>query len=125
MNLEEVAKLQPDFLVFAESQPGNASREVEKLATLPGWKIVRAVRDRRYAVINDAVNRPAPRIVSAIEELARQLHSQAFGEKAGDTKKEKKENPRPPSLAFAPFSWNSPQWPLGHPRPTGGCLCGR
>jgi hypothetical protein len=32
------------------------------------------VRDRRYAVISDAVNRPAPRIVSAIEDLARQLH---------------------------------------------------
>src|SRR2546430_17505582 len=31
VNLEEVARLQPDFLVFAESQPGNASREVQKL----------------------------------------------------------------------------------------------
>jgi hypothetical protein len=33
-------------------------------------------------VISDAVNRPAPRIVSAIEELARQLHSDAFVEKS-------------------------------------------
>ena len=103
VNLEEVAKLQPDFLVFAESQPGNASREVEKLATLPGWKIVQAVRDRHYAVISDAVNRPAPRIVSAIEELARQLHPEAF----------------------APFSLNLPHSQHVHSSSAGGCLWGR
>ena len=126
VNLEEVAKLQPDFLVFAESQTGDASREVEKLATLPGWKIVHAVRDRHYAVISDAVNRPAPRIVSAIEELARQLHPEAFAEKAGDTKKEtEKKNPSSRPLAFAPFSWNPFPSPLGHPSSTGGCSCGR
>ena len=126
VNLEEVAKLQPDFLVFAESQTGDASREVEKLATLPGWKIVHAVRDRHYAVISDAVNRPAPRIVSAIEELARQLHPEAFAEKLAVAKKEmEKESPSSHPLAFAPFSWNPPSWPLGHPSSTGGCLCGR
>ena len=130
VNLEEVAKLQPDFLVFAESQSASASREVEKLATLPGWKIVHAVRDRHYAVISDAVNRPAPRIVSAIEELARQLHPEAFVEKAPDTNKEskketEKENPSTRPLAFAPFSWNPPHSPFGHPSSTGGCSCGR
>lgn len=125
VNLEEVAKLQPDFLVFAESQPGNAAREMEKLATLPGWKIVHAVRDRRYAVISDAVNRPAPRIVSALEELARQLHPEAFAEKPGDTKKEmEKENPLSRLLALAPFSWNPPHSPYGHPSSAGGCPCG-
>ncbi|HEV2195390.1 MAG TPA: helical backbone metal receptor [Candidatus Acidoferrum sp.] len=126
MNLEEVVRLQPDFLAFAESQPGNASREVEKLATLPGWKIIHAVRDRRYAVISDAVNRPAPRIVAAIEDLARQLHPEAFAQKPADTKKEtEKENPPSRLLAFAPFSWNPLHSPHGHPSSTGGCLCGR
>ncbi|HKE34291.1 MAG TPA: cobalamin-binding protein [Candidatus Acidoferrum sp.] len=128
VNLEEVAKLQPDFLVFAESQPGNASREVEKLATLPGWKIIHAVRDRRYAVISDAVNRPAPRIVSAIEELARQLHPKAFAEKRSDkkdTKKENEENPPSRPLAFAPFPLNPTHPKHGHPSSAGGRLCGR
>ena len=130
VNLEEVAKLQPDFLVFAESQPGNSAREVEKLATLPAWKIVHAVRNRHYAVISDAVNRPAPRIVSAIEELARQLHPEAFAEKSPDTKKDtKKENEKenPPSrpLDFAYFSLNLPHSPHGHPSSAGGCSWGR
>lgn len=125
VNLEEVAHLQPDFLVFAEFQPGSASREVEKLATLPGWKILNAIRDRRYAVITDAVNRPAPRIVSAIEDLARQLHPEAFPEKPSDPKKEnEREKPAPRSVAFAPAL--SSAYPLhSHLLITGGCACGR
>jgi len=96
VSLEEVARLQPDYLVFAESHGESASREVEKLATLPGWKILNAVSNRRYAVISDAVNRPAPRIVSAIEELARQLHPEAFIEKPAD-RREKTDRENPPS----------------------------
>jgi hypothetical protein len=86
VNLEEVVKLQPDFLVFAESHSQTGMRELETLAELPGWRILDAVRNHRVAVISDAVNRPAPRIVSAIEDLARQLHPEAFVEKPDDSK---------------------------------------
>jgi iron complex transport system substrate-binding protein len=78
INLEEVVRLQPEFLVFAESHPDNAAHTTDTLADLPGWRILDAVKHRRFAVISDAVNRPAPRIASAIEELARQLHPEAF-----------------------------------------------
>src|SRR5205085_2133345 len=57
VSLEEVARLQPDFLVFAESHSDSASPAVETLATLPGWSIVDAVGNRRFAVISEAVNR--------------------------------------------------------------------
>jgi iron complex transport system substrate-binding protein len=80
MNLEEVVRLQPDYLVFAASHPDSAVRDFEALSALPGWQLLDAVRNRRFAVISDAVNRPAPRIVSAIEDLARQLHPAAFQE---------------------------------------------
>jgi iron complex transport system substrate-binding protein len=78
MNLEEVVRLQPDYLVFAASHADSAARDFESLANLPSWQLLDAVRNRRFAVISDAVNRPAPRIVSAIEDLARQLHPSAF-----------------------------------------------
>lgn len=78
VSLEEVVHLQPDFLVFASSHSGAADNNFEALANRAGWRILDAVRDRRYAVISDAVNRPAPRIVSAIEDLARQLHPEEF-----------------------------------------------
>jgi iron complex transport system substrate-binding protein len=126
VNLEEVARLQPDFLVFAESHSGDASHEMEKLATLPGWKILHAVRDRRYAVISDAVNRPAPRIVFAIEDLARQLHPKAFVEKPGDAKEKiGKENSLSPPIAFAPSPLFLSRPLHGHLSSTGGCACGR
>ena len=78
MSLEEVVHLQPDYLVFAAEHAGAGTRAFEELVNRPGWQLLNAVRNRRYAVISDAVNRPAPRIVSAIEDLARQLHPASF-----------------------------------------------
>ena len=93
INLEEVVRLQPEFLVFAESVD-TAGHTTDTLAGLPGWRILDAVKHHRFAVISDAVNRPAPRIASAIEELARQLHPEAFA----DTPQSDKDNasPAPP-----------------------------
>jgi iron complex transport system substrate-binding protein len=96
VNLEEIARLQPDFLVFAATHSETVPRDVEALSNLPAWRIIDAVRNRRYAVISDAVNRPAPRIVAAIEDLARQLHPDAFAEKPeGGKEALKKENSLP------------------------------
>jgi iron complex transport system substrate-binding protein len=81
VNLEEVVRLQPEFLIFVESHFGAAPHSAEALADLPGWRLLNAVRNRRYATISDAINRPAPRLVSAVEDLARQLHPEAFTEK--------------------------------------------
>jgi iron complex transport system substrate-binding protein len=96
VNLEEVARLQPDFLVFAASHSEAVPTTVEALSALPAWSILDAVNNRRYAVISDAVNRPAPRIVAAIEDLARQLHPDAFAEKPenGKGKVENETTPR-------------------------------
>jgi len=88
MSLEEVVRLQPDFLVFAETHADNGRTQFDVLAERPGWRGLDAVRNRRFAVISDAVNRPAPRIVTAIEDLARQLHPEAFPH--SDDEKEKK-----------------------------------
>jgi iron complex transport system substrate-binding protein len=78
VSLEEVVRLQPEFLVFASSQSDSVSPTFDAIAERPGWRGLDAVRLRHFAVISDAVNRPAPRIVSAIEDLARQLHPEAF-----------------------------------------------
>jgi iron complex transport system substrate-binding protein len=78
LSFEEVIRLQPDYLVFAGSHGETGEREFTDLRTRPGWRELAAVRARRFAIISDAVNRPAPRLVDAIEELARQLHPDAF-----------------------------------------------
>jgi len=124
VSLEEVARLQPDFLVFADSHSEATPSTVETLATLPGWSILEAVSKRRYAVISDAVNRPAPRIVAAIEELARQLHPEAFREKPENKEKTEKENPppNPPLAAHYSSSLDGVQHRMAFP---GGCACAR
>ena len=49
-------------------------------------------------MISEAVNRPAPRIVSAIEDLARQLHPDAFAEKPESGKEKLQKEAPPPNL---------------------------
>jgi len=78
MSLEEIVRLQPDFLVFASSHSDAPQNDFDFLADRPGWRGLDAVRNRRFAIISDAVNRPSPRIVSAIEDLARHLHPEVF-----------------------------------------------
>jgi iron complex transport system substrate-binding protein len=124
VSLEEVARLQPDFLVFASTHSDSPAPTVDVLATLPGWNIVDAVTNRRFAVISDAVNRPAPRIVSAIEDLARQLHPDAFLEKP-EKEKDKNEKalpaPIPPPSPLALLA-SAPQYNVAIP---GGHACAR
>ncbi len=102
INLEEIVHLQPEFLVFAESHPDYAAHTADTLADRPGWRVLDAVKHRRFAVISDAVNRPAPRIASAIEDLARQLHPEAFAEAPQSDKDNA--NPAPPGTPPAAVS---------------------
>ncbi len=78
ISLEEVARLQPEFLVFSGSHMASASVNIDALAESPGWRILNAVREKRYANTSDAIERTSPRIVSAIADLARQFHPEAF-----------------------------------------------
>jgi iron complex transport system substrate-binding protein len=82
ISLEEVARQQPEFLVFSGSHMASASVNIESLSESPGWRILSAVRDRRYANTSDAIERTSPRIVSAIADLARQFHPEAFEDAA-------------------------------------------
>jgi iron complex transport system substrate-binding protein len=78
LSLEEVLRVQPDFLVFAETHSETVEARVKDLRERPGWRGLHAVRDGRVAVVSDAISRPAPRMFDAIEALARQLHPDAF-----------------------------------------------
>jgi iron complex transport system substrate-binding protein len=93
ISLEEVVRLQPEFLIVAAHDLANAPADLEALTARPGWRSLEAVRNRRFAVISEAVNRPAPRIVSAIEELARKLHPEAFPETSPNPPSKEKDKP--------------------------------
>ncbi len=74
ISLEEIVRLQPEALVFASAHAGDTQRDIEALRTRPGWKSLEAMEHGNVVVVSDAINRPAPRMVDAIERLARALH---------------------------------------------------
>ena len=118
VNLEEVARLQPEYLVFAPTHSESGADDFESLANRPGWRILDAVRNRHFASVSDAIVRPAPRIVSVIEDLARQLHPEVFPETPGPEKSttptdfpaSSHPQPKPVALRFltSPCSLESP-----------------
>lgn len=106
VSLEEVVRLQPEYLIFASNHTESGAQEFSGLHERPGWRDLTAVRDGHIAVVSDAIDRPAPRLVDAIEQLARQLHPEAFtGGK--ENRKEKMEN--------GPGGGAPRQSPINHP----------
>jgi iron complex transport system substrate-binding protein len=93
VSLEEVARIQPDFLVFAGNHTETMPVGIEALSGLPGWRILDAVRNHRYITTSDAIDRPSPRLVSAIEDLAKKFHPEAF---ESPTMPEKQSTPETP-----------------------------
>jgi ABC-type Fe3+-hydroxamate transport system substrate-binding protein len=80
LSLEEVVRLQPEYLVFA-SQHGDVAVELSDLRTRPVWKDLLAVKIGHVVDIGEEAIRPAPGMVDAIEKLAHKLHPEAFTEK--------------------------------------------
>lgn len=78
ISFEYVLKLQPEYLVFAGSLSEAGAPPVEELAKLPGWRDLDAVRSGKIVVVSEAIDRPGPRMVDAIEQLARLLHPEIF-----------------------------------------------
>ncbi len=78
VSLEEAVRQQPDALVFASGDPRNSEKEYAELRTVPGWRVLHAVEQRQIITVSDAIARPAPRLIDAIEQLARALHPDAF-----------------------------------------------
>ena len=82
ISLEEIVRLQPEVLVFASAHAGDTQHDIDALRTRPGWKDLTAIQQGHIVVVSDAINRPAPRMVDAIERLARALHPEAFSSPA-------------------------------------------
>jgi iron complex transport system substrate-binding protein len=87
ISFEEILRLQPEFLVFAGAHAADTQHEIDSLRARPGWRDLDAMRHGNIVIVSDAINRPAPRMVDAIEQLARAFHSDSFasGERQSTT----------------------------------------
>jgi iron complex transport system substrate-binding protein len=82
VNLEQVIRLQPDYLVFSSDDPQQVQRQLAELQQRPGWRRLEAVRNRRFIVVSEAISHPSPRLVDGIEQLARALYPSQFTARA-------------------------------------------
>lgn len=80
LSLEEVVRLQPDYLVFT-SDHGPVDTTLRDLRARPGWRDLDAVETGHVVNMSEEAVRPSPGLVDAIEQLAHDVHPEAFAER--------------------------------------------
>ncbi len=72
LSVEEAMRLAPDVILFPQTQA--FAPNLDEFESLPGWRDMRAVKERRIYFVSDSIVRSSPRLVDAMEEVARILH---------------------------------------------------
>jgi cobalamin transport system substrate-binding protein len=76
MSLEQVVAANPAFIILGDARYGVS---LESIAQRPGWENLSAVKNGQVVPFNDdLVSRPGPRLVDALEELAKLLRPELF-----------------------------------------------
>ena len=76
MSLEQVVAANPAFIILGDARYGVTP---ESIAKRPGWSDLSAVKNGKVLPFNDdLVSRPGPRLVDALEELAKLLRPELF-----------------------------------------------
>ena len=73
---EELLTQDPDIILLGDAAYGTTP---EQVATRPGWSLIKAVQANQvYAVDDNLVSRPGPRLLDGLESLAKAIHPEAF-----------------------------------------------
>jgi iron complex transport system substrate-binding protein len=72
LTLEELLPQDPGVILLPKTE--SFSPSTEEFQSLPGWKDLRAVKEHRMFFVSEAIERPGPRLVDALEEVAEILH---------------------------------------------------
>src|SRR5215211_1352028 len=76
ISLEQVVAADPAFIILGDARYGVSA---ETIAQRPGWENLSAVKNGKVLPFNDdLVSRPGPRLVDALEELARLFRPELF-----------------------------------------------
>lgn len=79
LSLEEIVVRDPEVIIFGAGP--FVPTTVESLSERPGWTDLQAVANGQvYGVDTDLLDLPGPRLVEGLEQLARILHPDLFGE---------------------------------------------
>lgn len=76
LSLEQVVEADPAFIILGDTRYGITP---ESIAQRPGWENLSAVKNGNVVPFNDDLfSRPGPRLVDALEELAKLLRPELF-----------------------------------------------
>ena len=76
---EQVIRRNPDVIVLPDTYMSDFNVSIEQVKSRPGWQVINAVKDDKiYLIEEDIISRPGPRLVDALETLAKYLHPEAF-----------------------------------------------
>lgn len=76
LSLEQVVAADPAFIILGDARYGVSA---ETIAQRPGWENLNAVKNGNVLPFNDdLVSRPGPRLVDALEELAKLMRPELF-----------------------------------------------
>jgi hypothetical protein len=73
-----VVRARPEYLIFSSDDRAQVLHRVDELRNQPGWRDLQAMRDRRIVILSESINHPSPRLIDAIEDLARALYPDRF-----------------------------------------------
>ena len=77
LGMEEILKRSPEVIVISSMDPKGDYQKI--LQEWTRWKTIPAVMNGRiYLIDSDLLDRPSPRIIDGLEELARVLHPERF-----------------------------------------------
>jgi len=76
ISLEEVLRRAPDFVLLVRQAHGGISRE--DLEAHAGWDRLKAVQDNRIISVSDRLFHPSPAVFDALQQLAKEIHPEAF-----------------------------------------------
>ena len=75
--MEEILRRSPEVIVISSMNPKGDYQKI--LQEWTRWKTIPAVKNGRiYLIDSDLLDRPSPRIIDGLEELARVLHPERF-----------------------------------------------
>jgi len=80
---EAIIQKNPDVMVFPDMYMGveNFYQTIDAVKNRPGWQLITAVaNDDIYEINADIISRSGPRLVEALEILAKMIHPEIFGE---------------------------------------------
>lgn len=82
ISMEEVMRRSPDRVLLVKAAHGGVS--AEELKAHAGWDQLRAIRDNHIIYMGEKFIHPSPVVFDALEQLAKQLHPEAFKSMRGN-----------------------------------------